>query len=49
MHYNTICYTLSHTLFISTLGSKDVYAEVFNLCGQPLFDLERKYVNNNLL
>ena len=48
MHYNTICYTLSHTLFISTLGSKDVYTEVFNLFAQPRFDLDRKYVNNDL-
>ena len=37
-----------HYSIISALGSKDVYAEVLNLCCQPRFDLYRKYVNNNL-
>ena len=43
----TIQYAM-HYPNISALGSKDVYTEIFNLCGQPRFDLDRKYVNNNL-
>ena len=37
-----------HYPIISALGSKDVYTEVFNLCGQLRFDLDRKYINNDL-
>ena len=37
-----------HYPIISALGSKDVYVEVFNLCGQLRFDLDRKYDINNL-
>ena len=43
-----ICNALSYSLLISAWGSKNVYTKVFNLSGHLRFNLDRKYINDDL-